>query len=44
MGREDEVAAVLVALHGSGLKVGGVKPLGVHHRARHMAEDQEFLG
>ena len=44
MGREDEVAAVLVALHRSWLEVGRVEPLGIHHCAWHVAEDQKFLG
>ena len=44
MRRENEIAPVFVLMKGGGLEVGWVEPLGVHHRARNMPEDQEFLG
>ena len=44
MGRENEIAPVFILMKGSGFEVGRVEPLGVHHRARNMPEDQKFLG
>merc|ERR1711991_1062551 len=43
MGRKDEIATILVLMQRCGLKVGGIEPLGVHHRSWHMPEDHEFL-
>lgn len=44
MGGQDEVVAVVVVMERRRLQVGRVEPLRVHHRARHMPEDQELLG
>ena len=43
MRRKNEVAPVFILMKGGGLEVGRVEPLGVHHRARNMPEDQKFL-
>ena len=43
VGRKDEVVAVIVVMQLGGLQVGGIEALGIHHRARHVLENQEFL-
>lgn len=43
MGGQDEVVTVVVVVQRCRLQVRRVEPLRVHHRARHMPEDQEFL-
>jgi len=43
VGGKDEVVAILIVVKFGGLQIGGIEPLRVHHRARHVLEDQEFL-
>ena len=43
MGRQDEVLTVFITMQRRWFEIGGIEPLGVHYRSRHMAENQELL-